>query len=289
MSLPSRHYAVLAEHAARPAPPYADDALRIDGASYAVVQRVDRACGYRGTIYRRADTGEYVVAHGGGDALRQADRDDAGLATAGRRIAAHSDGALALTRQALMLARTLPPATPVSVTGHSLGGGLAQIAAHRFGLRGETFNAYGAADPAWGIPEGGRQMLNHVMAGDAVSAAGRHFGRVRVYALAQEVWRLHEIDRDAPCGASAGLRHPLPAAAALRDSHRLQHFLDGGGDGRSRAVLDDPLARYRAQAHQPMFERYRHGVFALCERLAQAPARHGSGGFDAGPRSDRPA
>lgn len=275
MSLPSRHYAALAEHAAGPAPPYAHDALRIDAASYAVAQRVDRPSGYRGTIYRRADTGEYVIAHVGGEWLRQADRDDAGLATVGRRIAAHSDDALALTRQALVLASALP-ATTVSVTGHSLGGGLAQIAAHRFGLRGETFNAYGAAGPAWGIPEGGRQMLNHVMAGDAVSAAGRHFGRVRAYALAQDVWRLHELDRHPPHGGIADQGHSLAAVAALRDSHRLQHFLDGGGDGRSRTVLDDPAARYRAQAHQPMFERYRRGVFALCASLALAVARRGA-------------
>ncbi|WP_363800249.1 XVIPCD domain-containing protein [Lysobacter firmicutimachus] len=282
MSLPSRHYAILSEHVYRPAAAYGHDALRIDGVTYAVVQRVDRPSGYQGAIYRRADTGEYVVAHRGSEFLREPDKDGAGadLAMIGQRINPQSEDAIALTRQALMLARASEPPAPVSVAGHSLGGCLAQIAAHRFGLRGETFNAYGAASLAYGIAEGGNQVLNHVMAGDVVSAGGKHFGRVRMYAQAQEVWRLHEIGRYEDHGGALDLRYPLPAAAALLDSHRMHHFLDGGADGRSRSVLDDPQARYRAQAHQPMFERYRHDIWLLRESVSlTAAALRGAGGI----------
>jgi hypothetical protein len=74
----------------------------------------------------------------------------------------------------------------VSVTGHSLGGALAQMTAAEYGLRGETFNAYGAAG-LHGTPAGGSQVVNHVRATDMVSAAGRHFGSVRIYATEQDV------------------------------------------------------------------------------------------------------
>src|SRR3546814_9639280 len=75
----------------------------------------------------------------------------------------------------------------VTVTGHSLGGTLAQITAHHFDLRGETFNAYGAASLGYRIPEGGDRVLNHVMAADVVSAASPHYGQVRVYAKPREI------------------------------------------------------------------------------------------------------
>ncbi|MBC7989284.1 MAG: hypothetical protein H7Y19_06845, partial [Luteimonas sp.] len=74
----------------------------------------------------------------------------------------------------------------VSVTGHSLGGALAQITAAEYGLRGETFNAYGAAG-LYDTPAGGAQVINHVRATDMVSAAGQHFGSVRIYATEQDV------------------------------------------------------------------------------------------------------
>src|SRR3546814_15396325 len=75
----------------------------------------------------------------------------------------------------------------VTVTGHSLGGTLAQITAQHFDLRGETFNAYGAASLGYRIPEGGDRVLNHVMAADVVSAASPHYGQVRVYAKPREI------------------------------------------------------------------------------------------------------
>mgnify|MGYP000875886264 FL=1 len=43
----------------------------------------------------------------------------------------------------------------VTVSGHSLGGVLAQIEAAQFGLRGATFNAYGAASVRYHVHEGG--------------------------------------------------------------------------------------------------------------------------------------
>lgn len=100
--------------------------------------------------------------------------------------------AITLTQRAVDEAKRLSDNAgrdiPVTVTGHSLGGSLAQITAHHHGLKGETFNAYGAVSlSGYRIPEGGHSVINHVMAADAVSAASPHFGEVRVYARQQEI------------------------------------------------------------------------------------------------------
>lgn len=84
------------------------------------------------------------------------------------------------------------PRDLITVTGHSMGGTLAQIEAWRYGLRGETFNAYGAAELGMGVPEGGSQVIDNVLAGDPVSACSRHFGQVRVYATPADVAGLRE-------------------------------------------------------------------------------------------------
>src|SRR3546814_15213655 len=95
--------------------------------------------------------------------------------------------AIEFTREALREAQKFsierggsPP--EVTVTGHSLGGTLAQITAHHFDLRGEPFNAYGAASLGYRIPEGGDRVLNQVIAAAVVSAASPHYGQDRDHA-----------------------------------------------------------------------------------------------------------
>ncbi len=61
------------------------------------------------------------------------------------------------------------------------------MSAHHYDLKGETFNAYGAASLNYRIPEGGNSLINHVMASDPVSAASPHFGQVRMYAKPDEI------------------------------------------------------------------------------------------------------
>jgi hypothetical protein len=88
--------------------------------------------------------------------------------------------AIALTQRRLAYAKKegwISARPQVTVTGHSLGGALAQITSHHFNVKGETFNAYGAVSLSYRIPEGGNTMINHVMASDPVSAASRTSAR----------------------------------------------------------------------------------------------------------------
>lgn len=57
---------------------------------------------------------------------------------------------------------------------------------HKFNLHGETFNSCGALSLGYQLREGGSQVMNHVKASAPVSAAGGHFGEVRLYASGQD-------------------------------------------------------------------------------------------------------
>ncbi|MCD0264958.1 DUF2974 domain-containing protein, partial [Xanthomonas melonis] len=157
------------------------------GNIYIRLKYVDSPSGYQGVIYQRVDTNEIVVAHRGTETERELKQD--GVYTDGGMVASRHNRqaaeAIELTKDALVYAQKIGKdgeVPAVTVTGHSLGGNLAQVTAHHFGLKGETFNAYGAVSLDRRIPEGGNAVINHVMAGDAVSAASKHYGQVKIYA-----------------------------------------------------------------------------------------------------------
>lgn len=289
MSVSSQQYADLAWHVYKPAQTANydrgdDSAPKVvsDGVTFHVRAHVDNPrTGYQGTIYQRRDTGELVVVHRGTEFDREAFKDGA-LADGGmvlNRSNLQAEDAIALTREALRLkvadeARNLTSG-PVTTTGHSLGGTLAQVSAHHFGLKGETFNAYGAVSLSRRIPEGGHSVINHMMAGDAVSAASPHFGETRIYARPEEVNTLLSKGYDnqthwsdplrpySPAMWAMGMTPPstLGAAVALGGSHSMHHFVevDAGGQP-DRSILADPQARNLAQQQSVQIGEYRRDV-----------------------------
>lgn len=242
------------------------------GVTYKVLEHVDRANGYQGTIYQRADTGEIVVAHRGTEFDRQP-LQDGGLADGGMvfgRVNAQADDAILLTERALEIANKIGEdkgyVPQVTVTGHSLGGALAQVAAHHFGLYGEAFNPYGAVSLAMRIPEGGDRFVNHVMAADVVSAASGHYGQVRYYASEREIETLRHLGGYDNASGLLDARNPLVPAIARLDSHHKDNFLDIDGQGRpDLSVLDDPRAHARAVEYAPMIAKYRADVLHMRE------------------------
>lgn len=288
MSVSSQDYANLADDVYKPQQPGVflnrDTAPKttVGGIQYLIRAHVDNPkTGYQGTVYQRVDTGEMVVAHRGTEFDREAFKDGV-LADAGmvfNRANSQANDAIALTGKALEIAdqdrRRDFPAGPVTVTGHSLGGTLAQVSAHHFGLHGETFNAYGAASLNRRIPEGGDSLVNHVMAGDVVSAASPHFGQVRVHARPQEIEALGRNGYDnrthwsdplrgyTPLNIVTGTTPPrtIGAAIALGGSHSMHHFTDLDAQGRpDRSVLGDAQAQTLAQQQAVQIGEYRQDV-----------------------------
>lgn len=276
MTLPSQEYASLAAHAYEDLevgrrPFDADERADIVGPDFRVIEHVsNERTGYQGTIYQRVDGGDIVVAHRGTEQIwKDAVITDGAMVVA--RTNPQAEDAIALTQKAMDYAteygqRPGRQAPEVSVTGHSLGGTLAQISAHHFDLPGETFNAYGSASLDRRIPEeSNERVTNHVMGADAVSAASPHYGTVRIYATEREIEVLSQS------GYKDGWLHDLvtvdlPVVAAGRSlgSHSMHNFLPVDGDGRpDTSVLDDPAASQLARDHSRMIEDYRGDVEGL--------------------------
>jgi hypothetical protein len=273
MGLTPQQYAHLADHSYDRGGQMRDLVNKdvvIGGDRYRVIDYVDNPrTGYQGTIYQHEASGAVVAAHRGTEFGREAFRDgviaDAGMVFT--RTNSQAADAVELTRRAVEYAerqgrepgRTAPE---VTVTGHSLGGTLAQVSAHHFDLRGETFNAYGAASLDRRIPEGGDRVTNHVMAVDAVSSASPHYGQVRRYATPQEIETLHRTGyHDNVVRDLLQRDMPLTASVMSGGSHSMHNFLPVDGDGRpDRSALEDPNARRLADEHRRIIADYRDDV-----------------------------
>jgi hypothetical protein len=283
MKLTSQDYADLAKDSYSPrALTNGNESVTIGQHQYRVLEHFDNPkTGYQGTIYQRTDSREIVVAHRGTEFDREAVKD--GLLADGGMVFNRSNlqvpDAIELTRRAIQMAENQSVggrSPPVTFTGHSLGGTLAQVTAHHFDLKGETFNAYGANSLGLRIPEGGNAVTNHVMAGDMVSAASGHYGQVKVYAAPQEIATLAANGFDntthwtdplrgySPINFATGTTPPNTVGAAFSmvgNSHLMHNFVNVDGAGRpDRSVLGDPAAAERAQTNATAINEYRNNV-----------------------------
>lgn len=239
--------------------------IHIDDQQFEPVAYMDRPSGYQGTIFRDVKTGDYVVAHRGTEFDREPLKDgvvDLGMVSL--RFNAQLKDALELTRQAKDMAER--DGTRLSVTGHSLGASMAQVTCHHYNLPGEAFNAYGAASLGYRIPSGqpanAARFVNHVTAGDLVSAAGTHYGSVEMYAAPGDLtlFRNAELATYLAGGMGGASANALPTFL-LSDSHRMKHFLDRVENGvQIKSVLDDPSARITDPEDQRRVDTYRSNI-----------------------------
>jgi len=286
MTLSSQDYADLSDRAYKP--PVWDktrneyEIQTVNGIKYRPLEYMEnRSTGYQGTIYQRLDTGEIVVTHRGTEPPTQDLRDaltDAGMVL--RRVNAQAPDAEKLTLHALERAKGYAkkypgePIPEVTVTGHSLGGSLAEWTASKYGLPGQTFNAYGVAGLTGSTPltENSPPIINHVMAADPVSAASSHIGQVRMYATEKEDKTIGALYSNHSSLTSRALDAALPppvkaaravtAAAASLGSHGIGNFTNEDEQGHPHpSVLNDPQAQQRAAQNARMFQHYRSDVY----------------------------
>lgn len=241
--------------------------VSIAGIDYKVLdQSNDPVTGYQGVAYQRVGTDDIVIAHRGTEQIvRDGVLTDGGMVLTGLNL--QTPDAMAFTRRVLDEAKADAEANHrpfnVTVTGHSLGGTLAEITASRFGLHGETFNAYGAAGLLQDVPKGGNQVIDHVRATDVVSAGSAHFGEVHVYAAQQD------IDRLACAGYrdNGGVLSPRdPLKAIDLDAHAIDNFVPDSKTLGHSIISPESEARYRA--HHGMTDRYRSDVMDLRTSLS---------------------
>ena len=262
MNTTSKEYALLSQDAYkdRTALVKSPNGISIGNIQYEVLDtKINSITGYQGTVYRRIDTGEVIIAHRGSEFDREPLKDgaftDGGMVFTG--LNAQARDAEVFTKHAIELAKQASERDGkplhITVTGHSLGGALAELTAYKFHLHGVTFNGYGAADLGYHLPEGGDLVTNYVRATDVVSAVSHHFGKLVVVATADDIRQLeHNGYHD-----HATTRNPLGAISA--EAHSITNFVDQP-DRPSDLSAEN---KARARAHHSAIARYREDVHDL--------------------------
>lgn len=264
MSLDTRDYAYLSKNAYTNYSREDIDrtTVNLNGHEYKIFDYAQNPDGFHATAYQRVESPHDVVI-----AFRGTDPDikhhtlttiqdvatDAIMVADKANVQAHD--AIAFTEKVMAKVKHQEEVRQrpidLTVTGHSLGGTLAEIAASKCHLHGQTFNAYGAADLGLGIPQGGHQVIDNVLAGDVVSA-GHHFGQVVEYATTADIDSLRHA------GYLDG-QHGIPEAL------RAMRLSDHGGDnfapdpGTGASVLT-PENQARAREYAAPIARYREDV-----------------------------
>ncbi|SFR91878.1 Protein of unknown function [Dyella sp. OK004] len=228
----------------------------IDGHSYIIIDAINNAqTGYQARAYQRIDTKEVVIVERGTDP--RANDAVADFKMVRERTNLQWPEAEQFAKRVInnvekdAAERGYFP--QITVTGHSLGGTLAELTAAKYHLKGETFNSYGAVDLAYGLRPDSAQVVNHVLAGDVVSAASRHVGMVKVYATEADIVSLHQSRY------LGGDSHPPNPLLAMRlGDHGIGNFAPDPGGSNVSVLTAANEARY--QQNQIAIDAYRGDI-----------------------------
>ena len=253
--------------------PVGEDKIKLSGVTYKPVDHYNNPItGYQATAYQRIDTGEVIIANRGTEinfGVIQDGITDLGMVVAG--VNAQMGDARAFVHRVKhdveeRARKQGSPTPPITLTGHSLGGAITEVLAHELNMRGVTFNAYGAVDMGYRIPEGGTQVTNYVRVTDVVSAASRHFGKVVPLATSEDIDQLTRAGYSVTVTAQS-LRNP--ASALSFSAHGIDNFASN-----NPALTPSDLSlenKARAQAYGKAIGLFRADIQALRANTLSLP------------------
>ncbi|MEX1826942.1 hypothetical protein [Luteibacter sp. CQ10] len=266
MPLPSDQYAFLSHTIYRPLT--VNETLKSDTREYTVIYASPPSVThYRGAVVREKATGQIIVVNKGTDPLIIHDiMADLGMGMMGKPT--QWPEAANTMLWALNHAKEHNiPIKDVSITGHSLGGALAQLQAampQSAGVHAETFNTYGSLSMAKGPymnvdPASAQERVtNHRMYHDPVSKAADSIGRTIDY-MDQEDYRRHD---------KGGLAL-LGDFKSVAKAHGISNFWDGHNN-RPGAVFTH---NYIHNLHQRPFDNVLRGLSPDRSASVQEPSQ----------------
>lgn len=211
----------------------------VNSVKYKVIDQVyDKESDYHGTIYQNIETHDIFVAHRGTASMEDSIID---YLMATRETNIQIPHALELTERAQKYASKyedrfgiLPK---VSVTGHSLGGALAEVCAYEYGLKAVTFNGYGSVGLKYQNSEGEYKSIpqkyegditNHMMAGDIVNIANPHIGKNIIYARPKQIKSLRFWNYGKNKPNKTRMWRALIFQMSRHKAHNMSNFLTKG-------------------------------------------------------------
>jgi hypothetical protein len=193
------------------------------------------ASGFQGAVYQSDSSGRYTVAYRGTELGELKDlKADLSIKLGGAAFQNQLADAKTLTDYAVQTYGK----ESVSITGHSLGGAIAQVESARVGLSAEVYNAPGMLDYVKDNYPNARVELitNHNRASDPVSNVGTQIGQVRTYPS-----RYETMPGVIEPATAYGDPNSAIAIANLTGDHSMGPFADffaGGG-----TAIDPPTMR----------------------------------------------
>jgi hypothetical protein len=181
------------------------------------------ATGFRAHVYHNEVTQEVVIAYSGTHIADQGDL-SAGWAILNGRLPQQFNNAFAVYKRVTEYMTQESIAARISLTGHSLGGALAQYMAIRAkGCHAETFGAPGIMDALGELkgeydPRYFYQVVNHIARSDMFGMYGRHLGMTRLYSI-------DLTDLLMPATVPFFVSSPAALAMMITRSHSIERYL----------------------------------------------------------------
>lgn len=202
------------------------------GAWKVVDSYVDPNTGFQGAAYLNRVTNKVVVAFRGTDLSERNDlRANTNIAGFKGDIFDRQVGG---ARELIERVQKSYPNTGVSLTGHSLGGAIAQVVGSESGLETHTFNAPGVSHMVKN-PSGMDHIYNHVRDSDIIGTAGDHVGHVVRYPKQVTSW----VDADGVKMSETG--NPIPGVGDF-NQHSMPNLASDLADPNFQPISIKPAA-----------------------------------------------
>ena len=224
--------------------------------SFEVIDQIESANGFSATVFRNINTNEYTIACRGTEFTDLNDfRTNARMVVSSKNN--QFEEAKRFTDEQIKAILASDPNAKIIVTGHSLGGSLAQYIAYETGHKAVTFNSFGAKSSIQNtdnfdsqkFEKNSNNVTNIINTSDVVSVISDHYGNNFTLGSFDKIQTLFEIAGTVPSLKILKIPkmyfdHSIETSLSTinqMDEHTFAKHMNKPYD--NNAILDDPDVR----------------------------------------------